>query len=772
MPAKRRWLALVATLVLSAGVFGTDFGVSESAELDPAQIAVFPFEQEASSAPALLSGDESELLLSGALSRWRGVKLVSALRVNDALARHGAGGVLTESEVVSIAKDLGVGRVAWGSVRKAGDSMLVRAVLLDAAHGGRALEEHAVLLGPDLEDLGPKFAELADALLLGDVGPATESAAAPATASLDAWRAYEQGHRSLATWDLAGAERAFRVAVAGDPDFAPAWLWLTQVVAWAGDTAGELREVAGRAYALRQELPQRDRLAAEAAQALAQDRHPQACRIYRSLIASDSLDFASWYGLGMCHSQDKVVLRDPRGRWYFRGSTHAALNAYRRALEILPSSHLAFRGRALRRLARLFYVDDILIRPGYAIEAADTLRFLGRPSMEADTLVIVPLPIGDVVGGRSSAWPSSRRAAVARNRRILTEITAGWVRAFPASADALEARGRALEAAVVARGATLDSALAMVRLAHRLSANTEQQVDLTAAEARLLLKRGDFAAAARVADSVLNAVRAPSPRSAAQLAWMATLIGRADRAADLASRAAREYTPYASDGRPVEVALAPRAAALRLLAYASLGLADSARALMARVDRLVQEWAPRAAQPEVRSSLLDVPATLAFPELGLTAVHRPSAGGLVLIDQQWAVARDRARAHARIEADIARARQAGIGANFETLDWVFGTAHLLLILGDTAAAVRSLDRLREPIRVIPLGALSGELQTDVPQAASLVRALVLRAQIAARAGDAATARRSAEAALALWSGADAALQPVVQQIRALVLRGT
>jgi hypothetical protein len=71
-----------------------------------------------------------------------------------------------------------------------------------------------------------------------------------------------------------------------------------------------------------------------------------------------------------------------------------------------------------------------------------------------------------------------------------------------------------------------------------------------------------------------------------------------------------------------------------------------------------------------------------------------------------------------------------------TIDGVLGEARLELMLGDTAAAAAQLDAA-----LAALPTFSADLVGDVPQAAALVGAMTLRAQLAARSGDRASADR-------------------------------
>jgi hypothetical protein len=59
------------------------------------------------------------------------------------------------------------------------------------------------------------------------------------------------------------------------------------------------------------------------------------------------------------------------------------------------------------------------------------------------------------------------------------------------------------------------------------------------------------------------------------------------------------------------------------------------------------------------------------------------------------------------------------------------------------------------------------IRDDPTEAAGLVRAMALRAELAARAGDRSTARQWAEPVTILWLDADPELRPVVDRMRAL-----
>jgi hypothetical protein len=70
-----------------------------------------------------------------------------------------------------------------------------------------------------------------------------------------------------------------------------------------------------------------------------------------------------------------------------------------------------------------------------------------------------------------------------------------------------------------------------------------------------------------------------------------------------------------------------------------------------------------------------------------------------------------------------------------------------------------------------LSTLGTDLIDQLPEVATLVRGMALRAELAARAGDTTAAKRWAADVVTLWSGADAELQPRVKMMQELTAGG-
>jgi tetratricopeptide (TPR) repeat protein/tRNA A-37 threonylcarbamoyl transferase component Bud32 len=718
------------------------------APLDASLYAVLPFAAAtpAPSTDGALDGRSAGLLLVDAMSRWSDLRQVSTTRVHDVIARAGGQPPQSLEQALALARRLGAGRLVWGSVATRGERTVVRAALYDVATPDATPREHRVEVRAALPDLDRKFGALADSLLLGSARSRTALRGALSTTSWNAWRAYDRGHEALSRWDLAAAERAFADAAELDPEYAHAHLWRAQALAWTIGPPPQLwRLAATRAVAQGARLQPGELLAARAVQALAEGRHPDACALYRQLVARDSLDFAAWYGLGDCQARDSLVVADaasPSG-WRFRANYEGAIAAYQRALSSLPSVHRAFGGSVVSYLPSLLVANGNQLRVGYAARGRDTLLMGAYPSLVGDSLAFVPWPLADVAAVRPHTMPRSAAAATARNRRMLLAIAQGWAAAFPRSAETTELVATALE--TLGRLDGPGGALETLRRARALGVRPETRTRVELAEVRVLLKLGRFDEARRACDALL--ARAPAtPAEAADLAIAAALTGRASRAAALARTAAA-----GDDARPELRALSPAllGAARAHEVYAADGqVADSVLALRAQVDRLLAAEVPPERRGAMRQALLAPVLGLAVPVLGARAMRDVDPRGDYLLELAAAAARGDTAFVRRRFVSLAAARQA-LRPTDLSLDAIFVEGWLHAWAGDTAAAIATLDGALES-----LSGYGTYMIGDVSQAAALGRAIALRAELAARGGDPARATRWAAALLAL-RGAEA-----------------
>jgi tRNA A-37 threonylcarbamoyl transferase component Bud32 len=762
-PSRRHWFAAGAAATIVLGTLVAMRLRAPDAHIDRALHMVTPcIARGDATASSALTPENCEALLYDALGRWRDLRVVDAFRVHDAQTQLGLATTGIE-DGIRLARRMGAGVLALGEITPGADSITVRAALYDA-RSGESLHSHSVRLAPDMANAGAKFAELVDSLVLrggaGDAPPPAQTGAR----SLDAWRAYAEGERALRNWDLDAALAHFRDAVRHDQRFAAPALRAAQVMQWRGEAPSAWREAVTSALGQRDQLSRRDLALGNALLALADARYPDACLQYQSLLQRDSLDFPALFGLAECHADDPIVERNPASPsgWSFRGSHHHAIESYRRALALIPSFHIATRGLALSRLPPLLQVSGPVLRAGIA-PGPDTLRFYAAMALEHDTLAFVPYPVrefGDAV--RSSTTPTTA-AALQRNRRILREVTSSWIRAFPASPHAHEALGLLLETVGELDGPDEEhsAAIAFERARERTTERADR-VRLDMARLRLLLKGARYAAARRLADSLLRSTPDPTPAEADWLKGAAALTGHVSETARLLERSASEAPVRTTDARRVEVPSSVLATARALLGYASFGVpADSVRALHRRTEDLVRQWVEPARRPAVRNALLTLPALLAFPALGTEPVDTAGVRDDYLVALRQRLVHGDTAAIREQFARLAAARQM-LRPGDVSVDAAFAEAQILLGIGDTTAAIATLDA--------SLGAVPGmddRVLRVVPMTAALVRSMALRAELAARRGDRATARRWAAPVVELWGGADAALAPLVAHLRSM-----
>ena len=700
--------------------------------------------------------------IADALGEWDGVRVVGAREVEDQLALTRRGGPLRLDDALQLAGRLGGAVLVWGELSanplETGDQRTARLHSYDVATG-RQLRVATLGYGPGSPPT-PALRHAASALLRERAELPWLGRAATAHPSLPAWLAYDAGRDALNHWDVAEAARDFRAAVAIDPSHAQASLWLSLVEMWSGLPRDQWRSAAKRAYELRAQLSTADSALAEAQSALADGRYPAACAEYRRYLPLDTTAVIGSFGLGECESRDSLVVRDPASvsAWRFRGSMNRALDAYLRIVDDRAPPQPTF---VYARLSELLFTSGIQLRQGHS-EGADRREFGAFPTLDADTLVFVPYPLdqqGTAGGPRAAA---AKALALDHNRRLLHRLYRTWAANAPATAEAHGALATLLESLeeIGSNGDGELSALWQIRRARELTTDPGQRLLFARSEMRLLVKNGDWRRVATLADS-LFATRSEGELDAA-LAGPAALTGRIGTLANiLRSRGgATTFILVMPDGTPLDVspALAEDAAGTYALALSG-ACVDTLRGYRDRIDRQLVSYIPDPKRRViVRGVLLRRPLSVAMPCVGASALLGidPAKDKLVMLEQALAV--HDLRAFHAIYDSLAAARSLDRPGD-TSMDYTYMESWMFSSLGDTAGAIRHLDRSLEALPTL------GAFLLDYPaHSAALVRAMGLRAELAAAAGDRATAARWGAAVAVLWARADPELQPYVRRL--------
>jgi tetratricopeptide (TPR) repeat protein len=730
--------------------------------LDTSRYLILPFAHREGSQATPLDGAGCAELLAEAFARWAEIRLADKTRIYDALARRGARVPfrIPFDTGLAIARQLGAGRLVMGQLWSFGDTLRLTAGLYDATRGGAAMREVTARVAASEGGMGAAFNALADSLLGADAG-LMRGAGAAQTRSLRALRAYAQGERAMRSWDLAEATREFRAAIVADSQFAHAYLGLGQALLWAADSstiaARDRAVIARETRELLAKLGTADRARLLAQQAMFEERWPDACTKYREILASDSTNFAAWYGLAECNAADPVVIRDPADstRYIFRSSWYTAVRAYRRALLLAPSFNFFFGGGAAQRLTRILLAERYRWREG----RLGAIPYFALPTLEADTIAFRAVSGAEMA--HSGPRPPGHRAAVQRNRETLSEVTAAWVNAFPQEPQARRAMAYALEVGgkIVAARGEQQSALGEAGVAQRLERTPKERVRDAVMRIRLFVKAGDFESARRIGDSLLAAADRPTTG----MAGVAVLLGRPALAARLFVADDSNFVPAAADNEPVSLPNSVALIGLRLLAYASAGAPrESILVFEGRAAQAVARL-PAPTRSAARSALLDTPAELVFDVMGPRPTHRAPPSYDREMAMQWALHHgDSAFVRANLDTLLATTGPAPT-ADVLSSDAVYERAWLMLAIGDSSAAVRYIDGTLDD-----LPDLLSALLDYVPLAGALVRMMALRADLAAAQGETATARQLAQTVTTLWSGAEQPLHPVVDRMRRIL----
>jgi hypothetical protein len=264
-----------------------------------------------------------------------------------------------------------------------------------------------------------------------------------------------------------------------------------------------------------------------------------------------------------------------------------------------------------------------------------------------------------------------------------------------------------------------------------------------------------LAQAVRLADSLLKAPTVYGSTGQVDLVVLAALTGRATAAL---RHLQNPGVGALFDAPPGLSQLGP---GLELLAAIG-GPRDSLALLESAVRDYIDDQVLAADRPAARLRWLARPATLAYPAYASPVIRQLTGQGDYFLDAIAAmIAGDTARALAPLDTVAEWRIAAGNGS--VSVDQLPALASMYDAVGRRHDAIQVLDAT-----LLHLFGSGPEALSDPVRAASLGRAIALRADLAVRGGDMVSAGRWARALVILWHDADPALQPVVRRMRQLV----
>jgi serine/threonine protein kinase/tetratricopeptide (TPR) repeat protein len=720
--------------------------------LDTARFAILPF-APISGIDSTDTGDRVADRLYDALSQWEGLPLVPATRVAQELGE--ASPPRTESEALSLARRIGAGKLIWGQASGRLGAIRVRAHLYDVASG----QSRDGFLFVDSAGDARVYAPAALRLLGARARPPAAAGGDGLTQSYPAWSAYGRGHIALNRSDLPAAEREFRAAIKADGAYAPPRLWLAQVLAWRTSYArGEWEEQALRATSERARLSERDRTLLGALAAMSGRQYPAACQSFAQLTKADSLDFAGWLGLGDCQYLDSLVvpLAASPSAWSFRSSYHGAALDYMRAINLYPGAHSIV---PFARIESLLPTAPTQVRTGRGAPPGREW-FAAYPGLIGDSLLFIPYSLAVFQNLPTRTTNAKQLAALTRDASILREFATRWTREEPKNPQAHEALANVLETSgeLFADRPGKASAISSLRVARQFSP-PGTQVRIAAREVWVNLKGSRFVEARTLADSILDAKLGSDNMDPRAMLGLAAITGRLAKASDFAS-ASRDWVPASSADLPYAI----NEAAARLFVHAAFGvcgeqLNESERALDSKLDSFISDEEKSRVRAEIKARPLSMMAPCTNAQSALRILNPTSRISRL---QQAYARNEKRRLATMLDSAIAETRLRRPGDL--SLDYTYQLAWLRAAAGDSSGAMKQLDQALDALPSVSTMSLR-----EGATAASAVRAMILCADLASRAGDTRTARKWSRAVVILWGGADPALQPIVRRMRALAV---
>lgn len=740
----------IATLASLAVVLSRPAGAREAERA----WLVAPFEVQApdNSLDWLREGGVNMLTLS--LEQWRDLKVVEYERTLDLLRdeRLDEARRISFDDAERLARRAGVGRVVLGQLTLAGDSLIATATLYDTR--AQDVVDRARVAALRTADPRSVFEQLAGDLLNLAGGPRVSlDLARQTTNSVDAYRLYLEGLRSLNSWRLDAADSLFTQAIRRDSTFALAYYRRSLGRGWRNWSDTLNVADAERAVQFAARLPQRQqeivRGHAELTSAfrLLQRGDPDAARAsllasherLARLVAVDSLDAEAWYAFA--DAAYHLVLNTSYGR--SPDSTAKYLNqsmrAFQRTIALDSTFHLAY-----EHLVSMY--NQAAVPRAFIVLVGDSIKPGGPVAYETRL-------------GTPAQVEALRNAASVRAR----EAAMGWIAADP---DAVQAR-KALADNLLTAGMA-DSAIGVLQAAMARSSTNDPTFAwrILAIRARALRPGTGAEAATMLAATPDDTLRRLAVGERYLILQDAMSIGALTGRPSLISAAAGTMT-RATDGMDIVPGVKSAAVALwlSLTMKASMGipLTVTDRQQLTGVARQLESLPPQ--QRDWLSAYMTFLATrdVQHGELAVRTLAAqgdstgyPELRALLAIERRDS---SEARRLARSFPSVDSLRTSRIGTTGLRM---VTRAVVLAELGDVRQALAVLE-LIDPSRF----SLSESVETTW---AVYVRQFMLRGALYERIGEPVKARQAYERFLELWRDGEAPLEPQLRTAREAVAR--
>jgi tetratricopeptide (TPR) repeat protein/predicted Ser/Thr protein kinase len=569
-------------------------------------------------------------------------------------------------------------------------------------------------------------------------------------------------------WEFDRAEQILRRVVAKKPDDATAQLWLAQVMMLEGAPAKEWQASLLVASDHRSALSASESKRLDALSSYNAGKLAEACARFdqlRSMTAPESRsDFTPTLAFADCARDDQSVVPDrtsPSG-YRFASSYNYVDSLYENLLTRASSNPLAY-AALIPRLQTVLSVDSRILRRGFLADRPKVVLY-SQPTLVSDTLSYVPFVPPSDGSAMKLGETNLVNAAMSRNQERLRNLVSQWTRIAPDDPAAHALLGTFLEAAGDLDGGS-SSAIQELTRARQLSNRAElsspagytRQTALANTTIRVLVRLGQYERAGILADSVLD-WRAPTElsdtdkKNSLDVLWrLAALRGRVSRVNEIEQQYVLAYRIRLSSGIETPPPVIARDA-ISVRNYAAFGgPKDSIVAITQRLFAEVPALTAASKVAEMEGAILYQALCLATPVVGAANLLKlkPSSDPVVRAFQAYARGDRRA---AKRYIDSLTALHADRAPGEVSMDATYNEAWLTAALGDTARAARLLDNALGGISKAPQSMMGSPLLI-----ASLVRAMLLRAELAQSMGQLKVAAKWSTSSDELWGKGDSSI---------------